>query len=57
MANEIHPAPVEITEDEIKIDPILGYFHYQHLPPKLLEVSKPFCVMAVTIVRTLPRNA
>lgn len=37
-------------------DHILQFFEYAHLPPKLAEVSKPFCDLAKTFVVTLPRN-
>lgn len=37
-------------------EPILQFFEYAHLPPNLQEVSKPYQVMAVRIVETLPRN-
>lgn len=36
---------------------ILQFFAYQHLPPHLQEVSKPFCELATRIEATLPRNA
>lgn len=55
--SDIFPAPVEFTEEELAVDPILRFFHYKHLPEKLQEVSKPFCSMAGIIVRTLPCNA
>ncbi len=29
--------------------PIMRYFEYAHLPPKLQEVSKPFCELAQVI--------
>ena len=35
---------------------ILQFFSYEHLPPHLAEVSKPFCEMAHAIVDSLPRN-
>lgn len=35
---------------------ILQFFVYEHLPPHLAAVSKPFCVTADWIVATLPRN-
>jgi hypothetical protein len=35
---------------------ILQFFAYQHLPPHLQAVSKPFGEMAQNIVDTLPRN-
>ena len=53
----IHPAPQEFTPEELATDPILRYFHYQHLPAKLGAVSMPFCQLAKTMVRTLPRSA
>lgn len=35
---------------------ILQFFDYEHLPPHLSEVSKPFADLAQMIVATLPRN-
>ena len=35
---------------------ILQFFAYEHLPPHLQNVSKPFGDMATFIVNTLPRN-
>jgi hypothetical protein len=29
---------------------ILKFFKYDHLPPKLQEISKPFCLLAFAIV-------
>lgn len=55
--SEIHPAPIEFSEDALKVDPILRFFHYAHLPPKLQAVSEPFCKLAHHICLTLPRNA
>ena len=56
MVTDIHPAPVEFTEDQIREDHILRYFHYAHLPEKLRLRSQPFCDLARTIVETTPRN-
>lgn len=33
---------------------ILRFFAYAHLPPRLAEVSRPFCELARDIVATLP---
>lgn len=55
--SEIHPSPIEFTAEALKDDPILRFFHYAHLPPKLRETSEMFCQMAAVIVATLPRNA
>lgn len=38
-------------------EPILQFFAWEHLPPHLAAASQPFCVLAQTIVATLPRNA
>ena len=56
MADEIHPAPFEFSEEEIKQDHILQFFHYEHLPDALKKRSKPFCVLAAEIIATTPRN-
>lgn len=55
--SEIHPAPKEFSEAQLKDDPILRFFHYGHLPERLRATSKPFCDLAAHIVETLPRNA
>lgn len=55
MSN-IHPSPVEFTEEEIEQDHILRFFHYAHLPEALQERSKPFCDLARRIIDTTPRN-
>lgn len=39
------------------IDPIMKYFEFSHLPPKLQEVSGWFHGVAHTIQQTLPRSA
>lgn len=38
------------------IEHIMQYFSYDHLSPRLAEVSRPFCEHAARIVETLPRN-
>jgi ferritin-like protein len=38
-------------------EPILQFFDYAHLPPKLQEHSKPFWALAQYLCRTLPQNA
>jgi len=57
MTNEIHPAPIEFTAEEIAQDAILRFFHYAHLPPGLQARSAPFCALARTIIDSTPRNA
>jgi hypothetical protein len=54
---DIHPAPVEFTDEEIRTDPVLQFFHYAHLPVPLQARSKPFCDLALTIIAGTPRNA
>lgn len=56
MTDQIHPSPTEFTEDEIKLDNILKFFHYAHLPDKLKDRSKPFCDLARNIIDTTERN-
>ncbi len=57
MTEEIHPAPIQFSAEQLSTDPILRYFHYAHLPPTLQAASKPFCELANHIISTLPRNA
>jgi hypothetical protein len=38
------------------MDRMLQFFAYQHLPPHLQEISKPFSEVAQQIVNTLPQN-
>ncbi|MFQ0815750.1 hypothetical protein AVM02_07510 [Brucella anthropi] len=52
----IHPAPTEFTEEQLREDHILRYFHYAHLPEVLRPRSKPFCDLARHIIETTPRN-
>ena len=33
---------------------IMKYFKYEHLPEKLQEVSKPFCLLAENVDATVP---
>ena len=37
--------------------PILRFFHYEHLPPHLRAISRPYCELACSMARMLPRNA
>jgi hypothetical protein len=53
----IHPAPEEFSTSEIALDPILHFFHYAHLPPKLQSTSRAFFLLASHVVKTVPRNA
>jgi len=57
MTDTIHHAPNIFTPTQLESDPILRFFHYNHLPPQLAQVSAPFCMLADRLVRELPRNA
>lgn len=37
--------------------PIMKYFAYAHLPPKLQEVSKPLCDIAYEYDKVIPDSA
>lgn len=39
-----------------QVEHIEQFFAYEHLPPHLQAISKPFGEMARQIVETLPRN-
>ncbi|MGN6103726.1 MAG: hypothetical protein ACTHU0_01350 [Kofleriaceae bacterium] len=48
---------METKTEPVKPDHIEQFFAYEHLPPHLQAVSRPFCELARTIVATLvPRN-
>jgi hypothetical protein len=38
------------------VEPILQFFDYEHLPPRLGLVSAPFGQLARELVNNLPRN-
>jgi len=40
----------------VKQQYLLQFFSYEHLPPHLREVSKPFCDLAKQLEGTLPAN-
>lgn len=54
-----HDNPLSETVDKTHetTEPIMKYFHYQHLPEKLQLVSKPFHDLAHGMICNLPRNA
>jgi hypothetical protein len=56
-ASGIHPAPTEFSQAQLAENPILQFFHYRHLPPKLQVTSYEFFALAQKIINTLPRNA
>ena len=35
---------------------IMQFFEFEHLPPHLRDVSRPFCALAKMVVSDLPRN-
>jgi len=37
-------------------EPMLQWFHYEHLKPELQIISRPFGELAQLMVDTLPRN-
>jgi hypothetical protein len=48
--------PHEGTGPNPDYEPMLQWFRYEHLPPHLQEVSKPFGELARKIAADLPRN-
>jgi hypothetical protein len=45
------------TPSPAPIEHILQYFAYEHLPPHLQEISKPFCELAAAIAEPMPQHA
>lgn len=44
-----------MTNTDNTTDPLLQYFTWKHLPKELQSYSKPFAILAATIIRSLPR--
>ncbi len=42
---------VRIEEGQPAPEPMLQFFRYEHLPPRLQAVSRPFCQLAHAIVQ------
>lgn len=57
MSEGLSEFPVEFAEDQIKLDPILAFFSYDHLPHKLQLISEPFAQLAFDLVAIVPSNA
>ena len=57
MTEEIHPEPEGFTQEQIKDDPILRYFHFAHLPEPLKITSIKFFELACYIIAVIPRSA
>lgn len=54
----IHPPPTCFTEEQLKTDPVLKFFHYAHLPEgPMRNTSEQFCRLAWSLLLALPRNA
>jgi len=45
------------TEEPVSRDPIMRFFEYSHLPPKLQEISSQFFGIANYIEANIPRSA
>jgi len=44
------------SQTPVVVDRMMQFFAYEHLPPHLQAISKPFCELAQTIVGELPSN-
>ena len=51
-----NPVPDAVPEQNPATAKLLKFFQYQHLPPHLQLVSKPFCELA-QLVASGPQNA
>lgn len=45
------------TDSAPSLPQILNYFEYRHLPAPMQKISKPFCVLAFSMVEALPNGA
>lgn len=44
-------------DERLAAEPLLKFFRFEHLPQRLQDISKPFCLLAKHVVVFLPRNA
>lgn len=49
--------PLDRIESYSHREPIAQFFAYEHLPPHLADVSRPFGDLAKLMLDALPRNA
>lgn len=49
--------PDDFTEDQVRLEPVLRFFHYAHLPSPLREISQPFAELAHKIISTTDSSA
>lgn len=54
LIHEIQPAE---SKNPDPTDSILQFFAFEHLPPHLQVVSRPFCMIAHRVAQALPKNA
>ncbi len=47
---------VDVLKEAIKVEPILQFFQWEHLPERSQEVSRPFGLLAMKTYLELPRN-
>lgn len=45
------------STDGTQVEPIMQFFTFDHLPPKLREASEPFAMLARRVVASTPRDA
>ncbi len=54
--SDVFPKALPENMVTVPAEAMLQFFTYQHLSPKLMEASLPFCKLAEYIVEKLPRN-
>ncbi len=54
LTDDTEPVAADISA--VPPEHIIQFFAFDHLPPALQEVSRPFCELALAIVDSLPRN-
>ena len=51
------PPPNEFSAEVVKDNPILQFFHYEHLPSPLKEISFVFCNAARSVLERCAASA
>ena len=53
----INPLSKDVDKELDAQEPMMKFFHFKHLPPKLQEISSQFWNVACSMTTMLPRNA
>lgn len=48
--------PLTSDKNQMREEKMSQFFRYDHLPPELQDISRPFCQLSEIIIQVLPSN-